>query len=928
MGNKIHLAYWRGDVAYLDWYAKKYSWYSPHYRKPGVFGVHPVHIIVYRRHDKKGLWGDLFSTMNGSEDLNVTFGGGVSAWDLAAGDPSMIRLLWQIWSMLRLRHFFRLGQDDVMGPNKLHSKLIMDRYDRFHSQGLSKALLPTLTQHNIHSTLCPGGPSFFTPLFIAVLANDMHFLKALISKEAQPSMQPPAPEGNYHLLHLAAYLDHHRLIPTLVEAGCHMDQDAHPFGMSRTPLVIAAHYGNLCSIKALANSPGFDLQSSEGISALHAAAQEGQFHVIPTLVNLGCKVDAVRMSNLITPLHLATMGDQVGAVNTLLKLGANPRNITSRGETALHFASDVISTLIKAGLSPYQLVADDEPLGSSLFKAVLHGSLGVFTEFLKLGYTPDHVSGFGVLHFALTLRSSFKQGQIAHSTPQCISNRPSIQFLEELIKLGCNITGVDKNTGFIPIHVAAFHNDPAAIQLLINHGCPKNAFTKLCGGRRWTPMQVAASKNSPESIHILAANGDNVNFHHPLEDPPLHIAIGHGSLEAVKSLLKLGASVTLRNQIRLLPMHTAIICNQIEAIEMLFNHGASVSCGHDGSLSAERMATYYHKVLSEVDEVLEHLEGTISSASLPYSEILSPPERAAKLLLKRMYRIHDQENISSPLMLAIRHNNQTAIQKLIALGADVNDRNHMGGLHEAVCIGYLEIVEHLIDLGAEKDTIYNTGLSLVHTAIQYNHPHIVQTLIDKGCDPTLPTVIDGKPDLSPFQLASLLCRPRILQVLRRFVTDVNQVSHDHLSPLHLAILRASIYHQCVHGSTWQIIVKVKPAHQEETVKLLLEYGCNVNATDEEGLTPLDLAAHYELESIVMILTQAGGERGEKIKEKDELRKRVEYLEGRVSGFHKRMDTMEERMNALETHQMSSSSVQENSTRMFDLDVDLSESACY
>ena len=252
----------------------------------------------------------------------------------------------------------------------------------------------------------------------------------------------------------------------------------------------------------------------------------------------------------------------------------------------------------------------------------------------------------------------------------------------------------------------------------------------------------------------------------------------------------------------------------------------------------------------------------------------------------------------------------------------------MGGIHEAVCMGFPEIVEDLIDLGAEKGTIYSTGLSLIHTAIQYNHPHIVQTLIDKGCDPTSPTVIDGKPDLTPFQLASLLCRPRILQILRKFVTDVNQISHDHLSPLHLAILRASIYNVSVDGSTQQIIVKVKPAHQKETVKLLLEYRCNVNATDEEGLTPLDLAVHYELESIVMILTQAEGEKGRKIKEKDELKKRIEYLEGKYCGLHRMVDTMEERMNALETHQMTSLSVQENPTQMFNLDMDLSKSACY
>ena len=917
-------------------YYTDYGWCSPQYRQPGVFGVTALHIVVYRQHDDMSLWFNLFHHMTGPEDLQVTFGCGISAWKLAEGYPLMTRMLERFQSLLRARHFFRLSQEYAFGPNMLHSRLILDRYIDLHSRGLSNALLPTLVSDNIHSPLYPGAPSFFTPLFIAVLANDLLFLEALIYKGAQVSSQPPAPEGNYYLLHLAARLNHHHLIPTLVKAGCRMDQDAHPFDMLRTPLVIAAHYGNLCSIKALTKSPGFDLQSSEGTYALLAAAQEGQFHVIPTLVNLGCKANSSQYGNLVTPLHVAAMGDHVGAVSTLLKFGANAQSITSRGETALHFAaehgsSDVIRLLIQAGLCPYQIKSEDKEFLSPFSLAVSHRSLSVLKELVNLGYAPEP-SGFGLLHFALSVRGCLKEGKSTCSLPQGISNRITIRFLEELIKLGCSTRTVDENTGCLPIHVAAYHNDATAIQLLIDHGCPKNTFTKLPQGQRLTPMQIAAEKNCPEAIDILAANGCNVDFHHPLEEPSLHTAICRGSFKAVRMLLNLGARVTLRSKLGLLPIHTAIACNQTEAIEMLFNHGASVCHGHEEANFNERREMHNtHKLLSEIDEVLSHLEGTMSSAELSYSELTSPAERAVRLLLKRMKsaRLNCQEVFLSPLTFAIFCKNQVAVRKLIELGADVNDKEFgIGSLLNAVHFGYSEMVEFLIDLGAERDTIYESGLGLIHTAIQDNYPDIVQTLIDKGCDPSLPTLIDGKPDLTPFQLTSLLCRPRILQILRRFVTDVNQVSHDHLSPLHLAILKASIYNICMDGSTQQIIVKVKPAHREETVKLLLEYGCNVNATDKEGLTPLDLAVHYELETIVMMLTQAGGERGEKIKEKDELKKRIEYLEGRVSGLYKKMDTMEERMSVLETHQMRSPSVQENSTRMFNPDVDLSKSACY
>ena len=41
--------------------------------------------------------------------------------------------------------------------------------------------------------------------------------------------------------------------------------------------------------------------------------------------------------------------------------------------------------------------------------------------------------------------------------------------------------------------------------------------------------------------------------------------------------------------------------------------------------------------------------------------------------------------------------------------------------------------------------------------------------------------------------------------------------------------------------------------------------------DEEGATPLDMAVIFNLEPIIRLLVKAGGEKGEKIKDKNELR---------------------------------------------------------
>ena len=57
-------------------------------------------------------------------------------------------------------------------------------------------------------------------------------------------------------------------------------------------------------------------------------------------------------------------------------------------------------------------------------------------------------------------------------------------------------------------------------------------------------MQVAAMRDSVSAIKVLIANGCDVSFHHPQQDPPLHVSFCAGSVNATRALLDGGASVT------------------------------------------------------------------------------------------------------------------------------------------------------------------------------------------------------------------------------------------------------------------------------------------------------------------------------------------------------------------------------------------------
>ena len=356
-------------------------------------------------------------------------------------------------------------------------------------------------------------------------------------------------------------------------------------------------------------------------------------------------------------------------------------------------------------------------------------------------------------------------------------------------------------------------------------------------------------------------------------------------------------------------MHMAIVCNRIEVIEILHQHGASVTdvplygqVPHSTDCQVRNrdlLGVLYKYGVRAVDDFV------------PYSEMSSLAEKAAHALFKHMILCTCGNSVMSPLACAVHYRNRAAARKLIELGANVNAFSKVPEINPLVlaCIlGFSDMVEDLIDFGADYSEVDALNFLPIHTAIKYNHPSVVQTLINKGCDPNVPTIVRGKPDLTPFQLACIMRCPEIVQILHKLVPDIHQLTPDHLSPLHLASVVPGVGYPAPDGSVTIHPLKIKAARQEETVKLLLKYGCDVNATTLD-LTPLDFAIHFKLEKVVYLLTQARGERGDKIRDREEMKRRFEYIEGRLGSLSQKFDQMEARIQTLEEKQLQFKSVQ-------------------
>eukprot|EP00808_Paulinella_micropora_P009577 g20227.t1 len=87
-----------------------------------------------------------------------------------------------------------------------------------------------------------------------------------------------------------------------------------------------------------------------------------------------------------------------------------------------------------------------------------------------------------------------------------------------------------------------------------------------------------------------------------------------------------------------------------------------------------------------------------------------------------------------PLHVAASEGNVDLIEAIVDLGADLEAKNRMGStaLHRAVSAGQLVAAEKLIDLGASIDTTNNIGNTALHVAVFCGHKKIVQLLLSNG----------------------------------------------------------------------------------------------------------------------------------------------------------------------------------------------------
>ncbi len=417
---------------------------------------------------------------------------------------------------------------------------------------------------------------------------------------------------------------------------------------------------------------------------------------------------------------------------------------------------------------------------------------------------------------------------------------------------------------------AAKHGDKDAVRSLLQKKADVNA-AEPDGS---TALHYAAYNNDLECADLLLRAGANANAANDLGATPLWSASQNGSVAMVRRLLEAGASPNAALVAGETPVMVAARSGYAEVTELLLAKGGNPNAhGTRGQTALMWAISQKHP---DVVKVLLAHKADIQARSDVWNEVMAIPPHGYLPYNKAIP--HGGE---TALMFAARVGDLESAKLLVAAGANVNDTDAWGVSATALAAhsGFEDVAEFLLEKGADANAA-KAGFTALHEAIMRRDEKMVKNLLDHGADPNIPVKAwtptrrsseDWHFEASlvgatPFWLASRFTEPNVLKMLVERGADPKFVHHaeyvaergfggvaqkETVTPLMAATGMIRVY-------PW---VDIPRAEEEpltlETVKLLIDWGIDVNATNTDGRNALDAARSLRYESVVKYLVEKG-----------------------------------------------------------------------
>ncbi|XP_008206684.1 ankyrin-1 isoform X1 [Nasonia vitripennis] len=652
--------------------------------------------------------------------------------------------------------------------------------------------------------------------------------------------------------------------------------------MSYTPLYYSITADSEEIVKLLldygAAAKGSFVENDNEVSYFERVCQSCNWKIVKLFLNYGCNANEVFINDpwsypkYCRPLHIAVIFKRLETIKILLNYHADVNDINHNGESPLYLACarnyvEAVELLLNKNALVNVYAKDNT---TPLYQGIKCGNNKIVELLLSNGAYIENENIDTVMNICDPLHVAISRGYL--------------KILEDLLSHGLNVNmkyGVSKNEkdpaflhtaveneqieivdlllkynaevnikdglGRTPLHIAAANESEVMIELLLQYDpylkvSPEYSTLNAVDKEGTTPFHMACKGRSNDCVQYLLECGADINAENYRGETSLYFACEVGDLSIVQLLIMNKVSINVCTEDELTPLHIAVKNGHDRIVELLLiNEAVTVCLDKNGKIPLEFAVDSWD--MKNIELLLQY-----------NPDVNNECYRKVFLSVLRTHKTFGLETIECFFKYGY----------IMTL----EDKANYAILFDCVVNGYINIVEDLLNEGANKDA-HMKGETLLHSATKHRHCEIIEMLISRKAnvhakdafgkipifyaiesnDKTIVELflnngvdVRAYPELLHYVIikCSNNCMDMI-DILLKHGADINYCDKHGVNALHLIIqflckdIRAEQY------SLTKLHDYIVTDTIVETVEYLLERGVNVNAMTKFGWTALHMA---------------------------------------------------------------------------------------
>jgi ankyrin repeat protein len=375
--------------------------------------------------------------------------------------------------------------------------------------------------------------------------------------------------------------------------------------------------------------------------------------------------------------------------------------------------------------------------------------------------------------------------------------------------------------GMTALHWATYHDDLDCVKLLIAAGADAKAASRY----GVTPLSLACMNGNTAIVELLLDSGADPNAALPGGETALMTASRTGRTGPVKALLARGADVNAREHNGQTALMWAAADGQVEVVDALLKAGADFRTP---------LRSGFTPLFFAVREGRTAAVFKLLQAGADVNETMRPRQRSGPARGKA----------TSPLILAVENGHFELAAALLNAGADPNDRpSGSTALHA------ITWVRKPIRGDPDPPPIGSGKLSSLDIVRQLvAHGADVNARLEKGESGLGRFTTTGS---TPFLLAARASDVPLMRLLLELGADSRLPNADNCTTLMAAAGVGALDNGEEAAGTEDEALA--------TVRLLLEFGADINAVDDNGETAMHGAAYQSWPKLVQLFADHGAD---------------------------------------------------------------------